>query len=81
MVGRANRACLPSSAADGYRRASMVPRERVKRECRASRAGLVVRGQAGGCSRNCQRRAAGPSTFRKGGPLDPTRFGKVGQKL
>ena len=40
------------AATRSYARLSMVPRERVKRERRASRLDFIVRGQVGGCSRN-----------------------------
>ena len=44
-------------------------------------AGPSVRGQVGGCPRNCQRRAAGPSAslwFERGGSLRPRGHGKTG---
>jgi hypothetical protein len=60
----------------------MVPRERVKRERRAPWLD-VVRGQVGGCPRNCQRRAVGPSDRfshgEAGGPLNrEVREGRTG---
>ena len=46
---------MPFLVGWGKLRVSMVPRERVKREHRALWLDHLVRGQVGGCPRNCQR--------------------------